>query len=270
MEAFKKMTKKIFHTLLFYILVIALWYGLWYILVKKAGVSESIMVSPGDVAESLSKFIFSGENRFWAQMGMTLQRLFLGYFMSMCVGIALAVLMFVCGVFRNDVRAFLSGLQSLPNICWVPFAIVLCGLDSNAVYFVIIIGSAPSIALCIESSLSNIDPVYKRVGKTLGCNRIGMFTRIYLPASLPGMITGLKQAWAFAWRALMAGEMNCLFSVNAGGLGYLMFNLRYSGALDKVICIMIVLIVIGVFFDKAVFGVIENKIMRTHGIRRDN
>ena len=68
----------------------------------------------------------------------------------------------------------------------------------------------------------------------------------------------------------MAGEMNCLFSVNSKGLGYLMFNLRYSGAIDKVMCIMTVLILIGVFFDKAVFGMLENKIMTSHGIRRDS
>lgn len=269
-----KRAKHILHktslTLLFYALIIVLWYLLWYIIVKKAGMVQGIFVSPKEVAYSLYKFLIKNESSFWQQLLETISRLFIGYCLSLCTGLLLSVLLFAGGIFRNDIRSLLSGLQSLPNICWVPFAIVLCGLDSNAVYFIIIMGSAPSIALCVESSLKNIDPMYKKVGKTLGCNKIGMFTRIYIPASLPGMITGLKHAWAFAWRALMAGEMNCLFSVNSKGLGYLMFNLRYSGAIDKVMCITIILILIGVFFDKAVFGILENKIMVLHGIRNDN
>lgn len=270
MKKTKSISIKAARTLLFYILIITLWYLLWYITVKKGGIAQDIFVSPQDVLSSLYKFIFQNENDFWLQMLETLKRLFAGYFVSLCVGLLLSALLFADGIFKNDIRSLLSGLQSLPNICWVPFAIVLCGLDSDAVYFIIVMGSAPSIALCIESALRNIDPMYKKVGKTLGCNRIGMFTRIYIPASLPSMITGLKHAWAFAWRALMAGEMNCLFSVNSKGLGYLMFNLRYSGEIDRVMCIMIVLILIGVFFDKAVFGMLENKIMILHGIRRDN
>lgn len=270
MRALKGIGKRTVRILLFYAIIIFLWYLLWYILVKKVGIAEGIFASPKDVLLSLDRFVLKNESDFWQQILETLKRLFGGYVISLCIGLVLAGVLFVSGMFRADIRSLLSGLQSLPNICWVPFAIVLCGLDSNAVYFIIVMGSAPSIALCVESALRNIDPMYKRVGRTLGCNRIGMFTRIYIPASMPSMITGLKHAWAFAWRALMAGEMNCLFSVNSKGIGYLMFNLRYSGAIDKVMCIMIVLIVIGVFFDKAVFGMIENKIMTLHGIRRDS
>ena len=47
-------------------------------------------------------------------------------------------------------------------------------------------------------------------------------------------------------------------------------NYRYSGALDKVICIMLVLVAVGVLFDKAVFGTVENAILTKHGIRRND
>lgn len=271
MNKLGKVGQKAVRVLIFYLGLIGVWYLLWYFLVEKYGVvSSNIFVEPEVVARSLYGFLIKNDNNFWRQMAKTLERLVIGYGVSVAVGVVIAGLIFSLRGFGGELRALLAGLQSLPNMCWVPFAIIICGLDANAVYFVIVIGSAPAIALSVESSLRNISPTYIRVGKTLGCNRVGMLTRIYLPASLPAMVAGLKHAWAFAWRALMAGEMNCLFAVNASGLGYLMFNLRYSGALDKVICIMLVLVAVGVLFDKAVFGTVENAILTKHGIRRND
>lgn len=96
-----------------------------------------------------------------------------------------------------------------------------------------------------------------------------MCTRIYIPASIPSMLAGLRQGWAFSWRALMTGEMNLLFSVSSKGIGYFMYNMRTNAQLDKVICVMIVLILIGVFFEKVVFGITENKVLTKRGIRSE-
>lgn len=266
-----KKTNKIFKSVLFYVLLIALWYVIWLILKTAWGNTlHGILISPLDVLKAFTGFVFGNNNSFWANMGMSLLRLTLGYFMSIVAGIILAVIMLKSKIFRNELRALLSGIQSLPNICWVPIAIILCGLDEKSVYFVIVLGASASIALAIESSIRNVEPMYIKAGRTLCCNRIGMVTRIIIPAAFPGILSGLRQGWAFSWRALMASEMNCLFSADALGIGYLMYNLRTTGGLDKVFCIMIVLILVGVFFEKLVFGTVENRILTKRGIRREN
>ena len=48
-----------------------------------------------------------------------------------------------------------------------------------------------------------------------------------------------------------------------------MYNLRFSGQIDNMLCIMIVLIIIGMFFEKAVFGKAENMILRKRGLKID-
>ncbi len=266
----KKSFRKILKALLFYAIIIAAWAVLQYLFTEVLKwANPDIFVSPLFVARMFNKLIFLNANSFWSQAGATMFRLFAGYLMSVAVGILLAALMIYVRYFRENIRAFLSGIQSLPNICWVPFAVILGGLNEKAVYFVIIMGSAPSVALAIEASIRNVNPIYVKAGRTLGCNKIGMYTRVYIPAAMPNIILGLKQGWAFSWRALMAGEMNCLFSAKSLGLGYLMYNLRFSGELDKMLCIMIILVIIGVLFEKVIFGTIENKILRKHGIKHD-
>ncbi len=267
----KKIMTRIGKTVLFYVLLISIWYLLWEILVKRYNVvSGAIFASPLDVLKAMGGLLFRNDNQFWNHMEMSLLRLIIGYVASVLVGVILALMMIFGKFFSNELRALLSGLQSLPNICWVPLAIIFCGIDEKSVYFVIILGSSPSVALAIASSIANIDPIFIRAGKTLGCNKIGMINRIYIPAALPSIVSGLRQGWAFSWRALMAGEMQCLFSAGAFGAGYLMDKLREAGLIDKVICIMIILILIGVFFEKAVFGLLEKRILSVRGIGREN
>ncbi len=262
--------KKIGMTLLFFSIIIAVWYLIWFIFGTDAEGNERLtIVSPEDVFKSFYMFFIKNENNFWIHMLETFKRLFIGYAISIGIAIILALLMRSLTIFSNELKAILSGLQSLPNICWVPFAIILCGLDESAVYFIIIMGSAPAIALAIRSSFMNIDPLYTRVGKTLGCNGIGMMLRIYIPAALPSLIVALKQGWAFSWRALMAGEMNCLFAIPPRGLGHLLDTMRSASSLANLFCITVVIIIIGMLFEKVFFSIAEDKILAKRGLSRE-
>lgn len=266
----KKTMLKILRALIFYTIIVAVWYLVWYVLVHGLAIIKGDrIVSPQDVYNAFIGLVFRNTGGFWNHMLASIGRLFLGYTLSILIGAVLAGMMFAFKIFKDDMRALLSGIQSLPNMCWIPFAIILCGINPKSIYFVIILGSAPSIALAIESSIRNIDPIYTKAGRTLGCNKIGMCTRIYIPASMPSTIAGLRQGWAFSWRALMTGEMNLLFSIASKGIGYFMYTMRTNAQLDKVICIMIILILVGVFFEKIVFGIAENKILTKRGIRRE-
>ena len=44
---------------------------------------------------------------------------------------------------------------------------------------------------------------------------------VILPASLPFLVSGMKQGWAFAWRSLMAAEIYVTI-LTGFGLGHLL------------------------------------------------
>ena len=78
------------------------------------------------------------------------------------------------------------------------------------------------------------------------------------PACLPELISGLKQGWSFAWRALMAGEV----MTTSLGLGQTLIMGRDLADINQVMLVMIVIILIGMLIDKCVFSVIEKNDMR--------
>lgn len=110
--------------------------------------------------------------------------------------------------YLNDtLNPLLLGLQTLPSICWLPLAILWFGIGEDSIVFVIAIGSIFSISMATISGMKNVSPIYMKVAKTMGVHGLRACTTVIIPAALPAIITGMKQGWSFAWRALMAGEM---------------------------------------------------------------
>ncbi len=56
----------------------------------------------------------------------------------------------------------------MPSIAWFPFAIILFGVTTNAIIFVIVLGSAPSVANGLITGVDYTPPLLLRAGKTMG------------------------------------------------------------------------------------------------------
>lgn len=252
--------KKILKTICFYIILIGIWQLAAYIFVDVTHIMKPYMfASPVQVVSRLWFLCLNGV--LTRAVGVSLARLFVGFVLSVIVGIVLSVILIRSKFFYEDMRSLLAGTQALPNVCWLPFAILWCGINDSAIIFVIVLGSAFSLSLSLDSSIKNINPIYIKVAKTMSCSTFTTVMKVIIPAALPGIINGLRQAWAFAWRALMASEV-----LNASiGLGYLMTMGRELSDMSQVMGVMLVIMFIGIVFDKVIFGIVETRIRRNRG-----
>jgi len=99
-------------------------------------------------------------------------------------------------------------------------------------------------------------------GRNLGASGLRLFWSVLLPASLPHLISGLKQGWAFAWRSLLAGEM--IFVTL--GLGQLLMMGRDLNDINQIIAVMVLISAIGFVIDGLVFRNVESRLRRIWGI----
>ena len=83
-----------------------------------------------------------------------------------------------------------------------------------------------------------------------------------LPASLPELISGMKQGWSFAWRALMSGEV----MTTSIGLGQTLIMGRDLADIDQVMLVMLVIVLVGILIDKCIFSVIETRVLKKRGL----
>ncbi len=81
------------------------------------------------------------------------------------------------------------------------------GQSEAAMLFVVVMGTLWSVVIAAETGVRNVPPIYRRAAMTMGSKGLHMWLKVVLPASLPFIVSGMKQGWAFAWRSLMAAEI---------------------------------------------------------------
>ena len=192
----------------------------------------------------------------------SMKRIIFGYFLSIVIGIIVGLAIVRFKYLDENLSPLILGLQTLPSICWLPFSILWFGLNESAIIFVITIGSTFAVSIAIESGMKNINPLFVRAAKTMGAKGFSLYWNVIIPASLPSIISGLKQGWSFAWRALMAGEMISATK----GLGQVLMVGRDLADISQVMAIMIVIVVLGVAVDKLIFGRAEINIRQKWGL----
>jgi NitT/TauT family transport system permease protein len=237
--------------------------AIWQVVVWSGWKPEHVLPGPADVFDTLRTRIADGTipEATW----ITMQRAINGFALALVIGVAIGGLVSRVRIARIAFGSFITGLQTMPSIAWFPAAILLFGLNEQAIFFVVVLGAAPSIANGLISGVDHIPPLWLRAGRILGAKGLTLFRHVVLPASLPSFVAGLKQGWAFAWRSLMAGELLVVIA-NRPSLG---FQLQFARELNNarvLYATMLVILCIGIVIDALIFGQLERTIRRRRGL----
>jgi NitT/TauT family transport system permease protein len=169
--------------------------------------------------------------------------------------------------FGKTMGSFAIGLQSFPSIAWVPFAILLIGLNDYGILFVVVLSSVFSVMISTYSGMRNIPIIYIRAAKNMGAKGFRLFRHLMIPAATPALIDGLKQAWSFAWHALIGAEILMAASI---GIGHILLVGREFEAMDQIIASMITIFALGMIFDRVIFMKIEDKVREKWGLKQEH
>lgn len=213
-----------------------------------------------EVLKTLFNGLISGQIS--VAIGQSLVRLLIGFFIAVSLGLLFGYLIWRFKIVEDTLGFLITALQSIPSIVWFPLAIIWFGLNNFAILFIVTIGATWTMTINTVSGFQNVPQLYQRVAKTFGSSGVHFLRTVIIPASVPQIISGLRIAWAFSWRALMAGELLGA----GGGLGHLLETGRSLGQMDLVISVMIIIAIIGTIIDNFIFLKVERKIQRRWGL----
>lgn len=251
-------------TIIFLILLVLAWQGFYWLSVDVfAWFKPYAMPSPVGVGETFIRLCQNGT--LLEATCNSLLRGIAGYAIAVLIGAVLGLLIHHFSYLQKNLKPLILGVQTLPSICWVPFSILWFGLSTEAILFVVVMGTAFSIAISVDNAIRNIQPIYTKAALTMGANKWQLYFHVMLPASLPELITGLKQGWSFAWRALMSGEV----MTTSIGLGQTLITGRDLADINQVMLVMIVIILVGIIIEKCIFSTAERRVLKRRGLKTD-
>ena len=220
-----------------------------------------IVQSPATVARQLWELV--GTALFWQACWVTAQQVVIGYVLVLVIGAVVGTAVAQIPVLRAAVGALITGMQTMPSVLWYPLAIMFFGVSSKAIIMMMILGAAPAVANGFISGIDQVPPSLLRVGRVLGARGLSLERHVVLPAAFPSVLGGMKQGWAFAWHALMAGEF--LILVNPLSLGGRTVNAVTQGEWAVVVAMMIIIVAIGVAVDMA-YSTVDRSVRRRYGL----
>jgi NitT/TauT family transport system permease protein len=196
----------------------------------------------------------------------TLRLLFQGIGIGIVVA-AVLVAFATLSRFGEDVLVFLTAiLNPLPGVAVLPLAMLIFGLNETAIRFVLANATIWPLAIAVTTGFKTANQTLVAVGRNIGLSRVRIITDILAPAALPYAVAGLKTAWAFGWRTIIAAELVFGVAGAKGGLGNYINDARLNLLPPRMFAALLMIAVLGVVFE-TLFGLLERRTVIRWGMK---
>lgn len=186
------------------------------------------------------------DGTYWNHLTSSVWRVIGGFVIAASLAIPLGMVVGSHAWCRRVLHPTLEFLRQIPPVALVPLLIVWLGLGETPKLVVIAYAAFFPIFLNTEAAVASIDKEYREVAEVLRLSRRRRVTKLLLPASSVGIVTGLRLGLGFSWRALVAAEMLAAYS----GLGYLIMSARALVRMEEMVIGILSVGFLGVLMDR--------------------
>jgi len=254
--------KKILNWVIFIILIVSIWEILYLFKLFP----EILFPSIRTIFVSLYEGLKYGD--YFFKTMATLSIIMKGLIIGICISLVLVILSLVHKIFSEFVDNTITLMNPIPGIAIFPLVILWVGIGENAMLIIILHSVIWSFLLNILTGIRTMPTIYKEIGINLQLNKFRMFLDIYLPASMPYIIAGLKATWAKAWRTAIAVELIAGVMMGSSGLGWLMSFQKSMLNIPGLFSVIIIIIAIGIFMEEVIFRLLENYTVKKWGMSK--
>ncbi|MBN2627326.1 MAG: ABC transporter permease subunit [Spirochaetales bacterium] len=195
--------------------------------------------------------------------GVSLLRWIGGYGIALIAGISWGIAIWRFPLFQRLTEPLVSTIQLIPGMAWIPITLILFGLGNGSTIFMIAMTSLPPVVVNTFTGMQQLDPGLLKIPPMLELTEKQRLTRIIIPGALPSIIGGLRIGAGNGFRVLISAEMVVGSSL---GLGYSMFQSRWTLDYASAFGALLLIIVIGLIFEQLIFLPLEHRILEKRGL----
>jgi ABC-type nitrate/sulfonate/bicarbonate transport system permease component len=231
-----KLAEKILPALSIVIFVLA-----WELLVRWRGIAPIFLPAPTSIAIQMWQMIAAGTMEF--HLGVTLLRIFAGFFVAAVTGIALGLLMGMSRIVSRIADIWIAALYPLPKISLIPLLIIWLGTGEAYRIVISAITAFFPIVISTYAGIRQVDRGLVKAAEDLGANARQIQLKVVIPAAMPSILAGLQLGMGVTIILIVAAEM--IGGSSQSGMGYLLISSGQVMETEKVFASLVMLAVMG-------------------------
>ena len=230
------------------VLLLALWW------IGTAANPGGLIPSPHDVGIALWDLAFGGiyddafSRMLLPDLIASAERVYGAFALAAALALPLGMLIGRLRTVKELLEPTLQVLRPVPVTAWLPLSMIIFGIGPKSAFFLVALGAFYPILVNTVFAVRSVEPRLFEAARMLGVSPARLFPKVVLPASLPGMFTGLRLGLGFAWVVIVVGEMTGVQT----GLGAMIMDARQLSRTEIIIAGMAVIGVAGFVSDYAV------------------
>ena len=153
----------------------------------------------------------------WTHITTTATEFALGFSVAAVSGIALGLLTGTSRVARQVSDPWINALYATPLVALMPLYLIIFGIGTTGKAALVVTVAIFPILINTTVAVLSTEQSHLDVSRAYGAGRWATFRKVYLPASLPSIVSGLRLGIGRGLTGVVVGEF---FFANAG-LGFL-------------------------------------------------
>jgi ABC-type nitrate/sulfonate/bicarbonate transport system permease component len=180
---------------------------------------QPVLPSPFDV--SLALFEALGDGKLLRHTAASLGRVVFSTFLAIAVAAPAGIALGQSKRLNRFFSPYIYILYPIPKVVLVPVVLLIFGVGDLSKILLIFLVLFFQILVLVRDQAAGIRPELVLSVRSLGAGRRGLFRFVYFPASLPAILTALRQSIGTAVAVLYIAE---LFATQWGLGYYIYFN----------------------------------------------
>lgn len=226
----------------------------WGVAARIVG-KEIILPGPAATMRALGSLVAT--SGFWLHLGATLWRGLVGFGLSYLAGLAVGLLSGLIARFDAVFRPLLVTMRSTPSMALILLALIWFRSGAVAV-FVTFLMVFPIVTQNVSDGIRNLDPSLAEMARVYRVKRARALRELYIPSIVPYLAAGATAGLGLTWKVMISAEV---LAGPALGIGTRMDNARVFLNTPEVFAWTAVVILLGLFFDRALDVLVQKKLL---------
>lgn len=175
-----------------------------------------------------------------------MRRLFIAYFFAVVTGTTLGLLSGYSERVRAVFEPIIAFIRPLPPLGYYTIIILWMGIGDGSKILLLFLGALAPVFVSCVAGVTRVKQDYINRARTLGASKGQIFLHVILPASLPDIFVGLRNAMSVAYATSVAAEMVAAVS----GIGWMVLDASKYLRSDVIFVGIIIMGITGILLDR--------------------